>query len=213
MIFEVPTNARPDYAERLSAKCNAAIREGYFLDLLELPGPVAPDGDVMRFSATEVSVRMRQKMPILGPILARQEAEFLDPLIKRTVNVLMRSFQLPEMPDEMEGEFKIEYMNPVSISMRSGELNSMNQLFEMIMPLAQIDQTIPLYFNTQQILANTAEVLQIPISNLRSKEEVDQMVAEQQRQQQEQEQMQQAQAAGDLNESMAKAESLRSQAA
>jgi hypothetical protein len=209
----VPTNARPEYAGRLNSKCTAAIREGYFLDLLELPGPVAPDGDVMRFSATEVSVRMRQKMPILGPILARQEAEFLDPLIKRTVNVLMRSFQLPEMPDEMEGEFKIEYMNPVSISMRSGELNSMNQLFEMIMPLAQIDQTIPLYFNTQQILANTAEVLQIPISNLRSKEEVDQMVAEQQRQQQEQEQMQQAQAAGDLNESMAKAESLRSQAA
>ena len=125
----------------------------------------------------------------------------------------MRSYQLPEMPQEMENNFKIEYMNPVSISMRSGEINSMNQLFEMIMPLAQIDQTIPLYFNTQQILANTAEVLQIPISNLRSKEEVDQMVAEQQRQQQEQEQMQQAQAAGDLNESMAKAESLRSQAA
>ena len=39
------------------------------------------------------------------------------------------------------------------------------------------------------------------------------MVAEQQRQQQEQAQMQQAQVAGQLNESMAKAESLRSEAA
>jgi len=156
---------------------------------------------------------MRQKMPILGPILARQEAEFLDPLIRRTINVLMRSYQLPEMPQEMENNFKIEYMNPVSISMRSGEINSMNQLFEMIMPLAQIDQTIPMYFNTQQILSNTAEVLQIPTSNLRTKEEVDAMVEQQQRQQQEQAEMQQAQVAGQLNESMAKAESLRAEAA
>ena len=213
MIFEVPTNARPDYAEKLNAKCTSAIREGYFLDLLELPGPVAPDGDVLRFSATEVSARMRQKMPILGPILARQEAEFLDPLIRRTINILMRSYQLPEMPQEMENNFKIEYMNPVSISMRSGELNSMNQLFEMILPLAQIVQTIPMYFNTQQILANTAEVLQIPTSNLRTKEEVDEMIAEQQRQQQEQAQIQQAQVASELDESAAKAESLRAEAA
>ena len=178
-----------------------------------MPGPVAPDGDVMRFSATEVSVRMRQRMPVLGPILARQEAEFLDPLNRRTVNILMRSFAMPEMPPEMENNFKIEYLNPVSISLRSGEINSMNQLFEMIMPLAQIDQTIPMYFNTQQILKNTAEVLQIPTSNLRTQEEVEQMVEEQKRQQQEQAQLQQAQVAGQVNESMAKAESLRSEAA
>jgi len=113
----------------------------------------------------------------------------------------------------MENDFKIEYMNPVSIAMRSGEINSMNQLFEMIMPLAQIDQTIPMYFNTQQILSNTAEVLQIPTSNLRTKEEVDAMVAEQQRQRIQQEQIQQAQVAGELNESSAKAESLRAEAA
>ena len=212
-IFEVPTRARPEYAERLVSKCTQNIKEGYFLDLLELPGPVAPDGDVMRFSATEVSVRMRQRMPILGPILARQEGEFLDPLIRRTINILMRSYKLPEMPEEMQNNLKIEYINPVSISMRSGEISSMNQLFEMIMPLAQIDQTIPMYFNTQQILKNTAEILQIPVSNLRSKEEVDAMVAEQQRQQQAQQEMQQAQVAGNLNESMAKAEKLRSEAA
>tara|TARA_Y100001956_G_C4122860_1_gene188445 strand:- start:1345 stop:2985 length:1641 start_codon:yes stop_codon:yes gene_type:complete len=209
MIFEAPTNARPDYAERLSAKCTAAIREGYFLDLLELPGPVAPDGDVMRFSATEVSVRMRQRMPVLGPILARQEAEFLDPLIRRTAKVLMRSYLLPEMPEEMQNQFRIEYLNPVSISMRSGEISSMNQMLEMILPLAQIDQTIPMYFNTHQILQNTAEVLQIPISNIRSKEEVDAMVAEQQRQQQMQEEMQKAQLLSDMNQKAAQADNLR----
>ena len=166
----------------------------------------------MRFSATEVSVRMRQRMPGLGPILARQEAEFLDPLIRRTVNILMRSFLMPEMPPEMENNFKIEYLNPVSISLRSGEINSMNQLFEMIMPLAQIDQTIPMYFNTQQILKNTAEVLQIPVSNLRSAEEVQAMVQAQQREREAQQQMQLAEATANVTEKQAKAQALNAQA-
>ena len=97
--------------------------------------------------------------------------------------------------------------------MRSGEINSMTQLFEMILPLAQIDQTIPMYFNTHQILKNTAEVLQVPVSNIRSKEEVDAMIAEQQRQKAAQEQMQQAETAALVDEKSAKAESLRAEAA
>ena len=112
------------------------------------------------------------------------------------------------MPEEMQ-DFRIEYLNPVSISMRSGEISSMNQLFEMIMPLAQIDQTIPMYFNTHQILQNTAQVLQVPASNIRTKEEVDAMVAEQQKQQQEQAQMQQAQVAAEVNQKTAQAEQAR----
>ena len=113
------------------------------------------------------------------------------------------------MPEEMQNQFRIEYLNPVSISMRSGEISSMNQMLEMILPLAQIDQTIPMYFNTHQILQNTAEVLQIPISNIRSKEEVDAMVAEQQRQQQMQEEMQKAQLLSDMNQKAAQADNLR----
>ena len=82
----------------------------------------------------------------------------------------------------------------------------------MIMPLAQIDQTIPMYFDTHKILTNTAEVLQVPVSNIRSKEEVDAIVEEQQRQRQAQEQMQQAQTAAMVDEKTAKAESLRAEA-
>ena len=49
----------------------------------------------------------------------------------------------------------------------------------MIMPLAQIDQSITMYFNTQQILKNTAEVLQVPPSNLRTEEEVQAIIQKQ----------------------------------
>ena len=70
-----------------------------------------------------------------------------------------------------------------------------------------------MYFDTHQILKNTAEVLQVPVSNIRSKEEVEAMVQEQQRQRQAQEQMQQAQTNAIVDEKTAKAESLRAEAA
>ena len=213
MIFPAPNAGRVEYAQELSAKLINSIKEGFFLDVLELPGPTAPDGDVMRFSATEVSVRMRQRMPVLGPLLARQETEFLDPLIRRTVNILMRSMLLGEMPPILqEVGYRIEYLNPISISLRSGEVNSMVQLFEMIMPLAQIDQTIPMYFDTQRILKNTAEVLQVPPSNLRSEEEVQEIIQRQQQQQQIAMEQQQAQVAAQVDESQANAQAKRAQA-
>ncbi len=212
-IFPAPNAGKVEYAMDLSAKLTGSIKEGFFLDVLELPGPTAPDGDVMRFSATEVSVRMRQRMPVLGPLLARQENEFLDPLIRRTVKVLMRSMMLGKPPPVLEEVgYRIEYINPISISLRSGEVNSMVQLFEMIMPLAQIDQTIPMYFNTHKILQNTAEVLQVPPSNLRTEEEVQEIVQKQQEQQALQQEQQQAQLTSQVDERQANAEAKRAQA-
>ena len=107
---------------------------------------------------------------------------------------------------------EIEYINPISISLRSGEVNSMVQLFEMIMPLAQIDQTIPMYFDTHRILQNTAEVLQVPPSNLRTQEEVAEIIQKQEQQQQLQQEQQQAQLASQVDERQANAEAKRAQA-
>ena len=212
-IFPVPNAGRIEYAQDLNARLVSSIKEGYYLDVLELPGPIAPDGDVMRFSATEVSVRMRNRMPVLGPLLARQESELLDPLIKRTAYILMRSGQLGEMPEELQEGFRVEYLNPISIAMRSGEVNSIVQLFEMIMPLAQIDQTIPMYFNTQQILKNTAEVLQVSPSNLRTEEEVAQMVQQQQNEKMIAQEQELARTTAEVDERQANAEATRKQAA
>ena len=212
-IFPVPNAGTIEYAQDLNARLVTSIKEGYFLDVLELPGPIAPDGDIMRFSATEVSVRMRNRMPVLGPLLARQESELLDPLIRRTAYILTKTGQLGEMPEELTEGFRVEYLNPISIAMRSGEVNSMVQLFEMIMPLAQIDQTIPMYFNTQQILKNTAEILQVPPSNLRTEEEVQAIVQKQQQDKLLQQEQELARTTAEVDEKQANAEATRAQAA
>jgi len=79
----------------------------------------------------------------------------------------------------------------------------------MIMPLAQIDQTIPMYFNTQQILKNTAEILQVPVSNLRTEEEVRAMVEKQENDKRMAQQQELAKTTAEVDESQARAAQTR----
>ena len=78
MIFQMPSVGRIEYAEAKMTQVRESINQTFYLDLLELPGPVASDGDVLRFTATEIAMRQRDRLIVLGPIVARQEAEFWD---------------------------------------------------------------------------------------------------------------------------------------
>ena len=171
---------------------------------------VLPD---MRLMNEVEKVYLKGVQKAISPPMFVPDSGLLDPLIRRTVHILMRSMMLGKMPPVLEEiGYRIEYINPISISLRSGEVNSMVQLFEMIMPLAQIDQTIPMYFDTHKILQNTAEVLQVPASNLRTQEEVAEILRKQQQQQALQQEQQQAQVAAQVDERQANAESKRAQA-
>jgi len=110
---------------------------------LELPSNTAPDGDILRFSATEIAARQRDRLQILSPIVARQESEMLGPLVLRTLSMLIRNQKLPPPPPVLvDADIKVAYSNPVSVSQRSGELASINQLIQFLVPFAQIDPSI-----------------------------------------------------------------------
>jgi hypothetical protein len=70
-----------------------------------------------------------------------------------------------------------------------------------------------MYFNTQQILKNTAEVLQVSPSNLRTEEEVAQMVQQQQNEKMIAQEQELARTTAEVDERQANAEATRAQAA
>jgi len=213
MVQPFPVANRPDYADAKMGQVREAIEKAFFLDLMELPGPVAADGDVLRFTATEIAMRQRDRLTILGPIVSRQEIELLGPVVERTMHVMIRSGMLPEPPQEVMGmDFKIEYTNPVSVSMRSGELTSVSQLFQFMLPLAQIDPTVIERFNTHRIAELGAEILRTPPSVLKTKEEMEEMMRQREQEQAMQMQMQQQMAASEVQGNIAEAEQKRTQA-
>jgi len=213
MVRPFPVANRPEYAEAKMSQVRDSVDKAFFLDLMELPGPVAPDGDVLRFTATEIAMRQRDRLTILGPIVSRQEIELLGPLVERTMNIMIRSGMLPPPPQELlEAEFQIEYTNPVSISMRSGELTSVSQLFQFMLPLAQIDPSVIERFNTHRIAELGAEILRTPPSIFKTREEMEELQRQKEQERMMQQQMGQQMAASEIQENLAGAEQSRSQA-
>ena len=186
-IIPLQTGGRLDLNESKIGQVRDSINKTFYLDLLELPGPVAADGDVMRFSATEINARQRDRLSVLGPIVSRQEVEFLAPMVIRTLGIMESNGMLPPAPPSLrDADFKVEYANPVSISMRTGELNSVAQLIQFLLPIAQIDPSVVERFNTQRIAELGAEILKVPPSVLRTEEEMQELQMAQRQAQEEQ---------------------------
>ena len=186
-IIPLQTGGRLDLNESKIGQVRESINKTFFLDLLELPGPTAADGDVMRFSATEINARQRDRLSVLGPIVSRQEVEFLAPMVMRTLGVMESNGMLPPAPPAlMNADFRVEYANPVSISMRTGELNSVAQLIQFLLPIAQIDPSVVQRFNTGRIAELGAEILRVPPSVLRTEEEMQELMLAQRQAQEEQ---------------------------
>jgi len=186
-IIPLQTGGRLDLNDAKIGQVRESINKTFFLDLLELPGPTAADGDVMRFSATEINARQRDRLSVLGPIVSRQEVEFLAPMVMRTLGVMESNGMLPPAPPALRNaDFRVEYANPVSISMRTGELNSVAQLIQFLLPIAQIDPSVVQRFNTGRIAELGAEILKVPPSVLRTEEEMQELMLAQRQAQEEQ---------------------------
>ena len=213
-IFPLPAMQRLDYAENKMGQVRQSIEKAFYLDMMELPGPTAQDGDVLRFTATEVQARQRDRMQILGPLISRQEIEMLGPLIERTVNIMIQNNMLPQPPEIVleQKEFKIEYRNPISIAMRGYELNSISQLIQFLAPMAQIDPTVMQRLDVSRIAELGAEILRTPPSVIKDEAQFNAEMEAQQQQQALMAQLQQGQIVAGIDETSASAEAKRAQA-
>lgn len=171
-ITPLVTGGRPDLNEAKASQVRDSINRSFYLDLLELPGPTAADGDVLRFSATEIMQRQRDRLQILGPIISRQEVEFLGPLVERTLIIMVKNQMLPPPPEVLlQADFQVEYTNPVGIAQRAGELTSVSSLIQFLTPLAQIDPSVMRRLDPARIATLAAEILRVPPSVFKTEEE------------------------------------------
>ena len=214
-IFPMPTPGRVDIAEMKMSQVRQNIEKAFYLDMMELPGPVANDGDVLRFTATEVQARQRDRLQIVGPLVARQEIEMLGPMIERATQILLTNNMLPMPPDIImeQEEFNIEYRNPVSVAMRGYELNSISQLIQFLTPIAQIDPTILQRLDTSQIVKLGSDILRTPPSVVKDDAQFQQEQQQQQQQSALMQTLQQAQISANIDQTTSAAEKNRAMAA
>jgi hypothetical protein len=171
-----------------------AIRSAFFVDQLIM-------GEGPQMTATEVVQRTEEKMRLLGPVLGRLQAELLQPLINRVFNILARQQAFLPAPEILQDrDIDIEYVSPLAKAQRSGDVQSVMRLFELLGPMGQLDPGVFDYMDTDGMVKYLIKVLGVPASTVKGEAEVEEVRtqrAEQQAQQQEMAQMMQmAEAAG-----------------
>lgn len=113
--WQYKSSARFEPGELRIEHLQGAIRRAFMVDQLELKESPA-------MSATEANIRYELMQRLLGPTLGRLKSDLFDLMIERTVKILFRAKQLPDMPPlvaELKGQFDIEYVGPLAKAQRS----------------------------------------------------------------------------------------------
>lgn len=166
-------------------RLQAQIRKIMMADTL-----AQPNGPAM--TATEVQARLNLLRQQLGPIFGRYQAEFLTPLVERCFGLMYRAGALPNPPAEMNGvNFHVKFANPLARAQKMTEVQAIEQFEAGIMNLAQSFPEVADMYDMEAAQREKAMALGIPVSVIRSEQDVEQVRqqrAEQQAQQQQQEQ-------------------------
>lgn len=101
-------------------------------------------------TATEVMQRAQEKGTLLSPTAGRQLSEFLSPLIEREISIyesygIFEDDEILEMPEsikEREGEFEIEFTNPLTRMMGAEDGLATERTVQAMLPMAQLDPSI-----------------------------------------------------------------------
>ncbi len=178
---------RLDISDSQCAERRGRIKEAFYVDQLSL-GQNNP-----QMTATEVNARQEQAMTLLGPILGRQQAELLQPLIGRVFSIMNRKKLLKPIPNRLRQHGKIvaKYTSLVAIAQRQVEARSISKFLDALTPFTNADPSVMDNLNGDKSARLLGKIYGIPQEVLRDKKDIIDMRKQRAQAQQQQAQQQQ----------------------
>ena len=169
------------------------VRSCFYSDWLKM------DKAKMEMTATEVMDRREEKLRFIAPVLGRQQSEFLGPMVKRTLNLLLKHNRLPEVPEQVKkNSLKVGYISSAAKAQLGSRANDIVRYIQDLVPMAQIDPTVFDSVKLDQVATELGIARSVPRSIIRAGEELDQY-------RQAREQSKQMQQAADIAKPMSEA--------
>ena len=110
--------------DRVERRIESAFFVDLFLAISNMEG-IQPRNEL------ELSERNSERLLQLGPVLERVQGEFLDPLISRTFNQMIRAELVPPAPEEIAGQtLKVDYVSSLAQAQRAVDTRSIDRLAE-----------------------------------------------------------------------------------
>lgn len=158
--------ARIDIGLKMMEQRRTAIRNAFHYGVLQLFQDV-------RMTATQVLQLVTEMQRLMGPMLGRQQAELLEPMIERVFGILYRAGALPPPPPSLVGEaIRIDYVSPIARAQQSGEAQAVLRTLEAAQAFAALDPQIVDNLDGDAGLRAVAEATGAPSGLLRGEADV-----------------------------------------
>ena len=178
-------------------KVEQRIEEAFHVDLFRA---ISNMEGIQPKNQLELSQRNEERLQELGPVLEQFHGEFLDKLIDRTFNQVIKADILPPPPPELEGqELKVNYISSLAQAQRSVATGGIERLANFVAGMAQVAPTVVDKFDWDQAVDEFGNAIIAPPRLIKADNDVAEKRkadAEQMAQQQQMEQMSQMADAG-----------------
>ena len=149
------------------------IHKAFFKDVFEQLGDLKGD----RRTTTEILERINEGLQRLALPVARLQSELFNPLIKRTVLLLIRNGRIPYPPAELQGQgFGIEYRGRLALALRNQQSKAFQQWLAFVaqMDLVFTDQKPSDNIDSDGAVVRMGESLGVNIDDIASEVDRDQ---------------------------------------
>jgi len=166
-IEPILTGGRPDLAENLILDLRNRIREGFYIDQLQL------NNNAPQMTATEVIQRTEENLRILSPILGRQQFELLNPAIDRLYPIMDRAGKLPAAPEALQGtKVSVRYTSMIARAQKTLAGENFNRVMQIMTPMFSFDPTVIDIFKLDKTAEHIAKAFGLPQEILRNDAEL-----------------------------------------
>ena len=133
-VFPIQSGAQPDAGEKRQQQRYDTINSIFYTDLGSIPFKKE------RQTTLEIQAQQDAILRNIAPLVGRQEAELLGPMIQRTYQLCSKWNKIPPHPLKIRGKkLKIVYLSRAAMAIRGGKLGQLRAyVTDTIIPMAQV---------------------------------------------------------------------------
>lgn len=162
---------RVDFGMDIMEAHRQRIKQAFYVDQLMLPN------NRTQKTATEINQRTEENLRLMGPMMGRQETEFLTPMINRLFKIMDRKGMFKDMPAIMERAkgLSVQYTSTIAKMQRFSEAQSIQRTMQDLATFIQIDPSIADNFDGDGITRIISQAHGFPQSGIRNLTKVKQI--------------------------------------
>lgn len=176
------TGANPQMGEEIMQPKKETINKIFYTELGNIPFKKE------RQTTAEIQQQQDAILRNIAPLVGRQEAELLGPMIQRTYDLLSYWNKLPPHPTKLKGKkLKIVYVSRAAQAIRAGKLGAIKSFItETIVPMIQLAPEVKDTVDMDAVVMESARLGNVTMDIFRTPQAVAQIRGDRAKQQQQQ---------------------------